>query len=128
VSFISLMIYLFGVVGNIGFVLAALVFVCGLAMVFIHGCVALEDGTYGLKEMYETFPVLKKVWGAIIISVIILIFLPTQRTLLLVAATEVGTTVFKDVSTAPISKKSIEFLEKWIDKETSKLMTEESKK
>src|SRR6478752_721480 len=121
---ITLYIYLFGVVGNLGTVLVVFLGVFAIVMGTIHLGVAIEDGTDGLMYLYKQFTFLKTLWISAFTAVFLIVFMPTPKTLIMMAASEVGQSVFKDVQTAPITAKSMKFLEEYIDRETSKLLEE----
>lgn len=120
---LSWLLYFIGLVNNLGRTLGAgcviLLIVSGITGI-IGAIAATESGK---------FPELARVWlrrlvPAFIICAFLLTVVPSQRTMIMIAASEVGERVIKNEQVAGIANDSMDLLRSFITKETLKVKDE----
>ena len=111
---LSWLIYLSQMVENLGVLAVLAALFGGAGTIIVMGFTALEFGAMS-RTAFKTF-----CW-IMGISIPVIIFVPSQKTLMLIAASQYGEMVAKSPQVAQIVDPSFEFLKTFIEKETKKL-------
>jgi hypothetical protein len=117
---LSWTIYLAQMVVNLGVVAMWICLFGGISTVMISLFSAAENG--------KPFPWAVKTFIWIMaVTIPILVFIPSQKTVMMIAASQYGEMVAKSPQVAQIVDPSLEFLKNYIESETAKLKNSKSK-
>lgn len=119
---LSLLIYFASVVGSVGHMLAVALIILMLATVALAITTAIAFGdnhSDDFKALSVKF--LKRCVTSVVIIALVLSFLPDRKTVLMIAASEMGQKLILNPSVQQVVDPSIELLTTWMKNETAEI-------
>lgn len=111
---LSWMIYGIGVADNLG---------TGLGILFAIGVMGLFFASIGIfiGEEVGLIPYVKRGAIALVVMLIVMVFLPDRKTMLLIAGSEIGERAIQSESVKDVVNPGVDLLKTWIKDETDKI-------